>query len=212
MLRGFLRRLKSAGESLLERILGSNEDAARPPESEDSEEVAAVSTPEGQTSLKPLEAVSASPPDPPDPKAWTSYPDEVFRALRKEEWFKDNSVTAEAFMPDKNTEARRQKKNLEPGVETSVNWADDAGAEDKSFENPEQCVAGVARVQLVNVREQLAKHPDIFPERDRLPSNDYHGNLVFSPGMGMQRRKQLSTLFALWAVHLPPRKKTGGQG
>ena len=122
----------------------------------------------------------------------------AYRGLRNKPIRDDRGLpqaSMEAFLPDPRTSAAR----TDGGSEVSVNWHDDAGdvlaftMTDKK--NSQFGVAILPEGQLRNLSAWNLQAA-VTAERDPLPGNPYHGNLVFRAGLSQQNIRMLAGLLA----------------
>ena len=134
----------------------------------------------------------------------TDLPDYCLRGLRKADWVIDQAVIAtEAFIPD----PRTAKTRSDGGRETSVNWEDTPEVEKFTFADKENAQHGVARLATAAILHISSTVPGIPTplncERQRLPKNDYHGNIVYSAKVKPKVEKMLAAALALRGQFLP---------
>lgn len=133
-----------------------------------------------------------------------AYPSNCLRGLRKaENVISDtSSIDTSAFLPDKHTEADRD----DGGIETSIDWEDDESVLDRTMRNHQQSAHGVARLPRSDI-DRAAAQPGainaLWYERDRLPDNPHHGNLVFQTSMPPRQRKMIAASLALASSFIP---------
>jgi hypothetical protein len=135
------------------------------------------------------------------------YPDHCIRGIRKKDyWFEDtDTVSAALYEPDTRTKDDRE----DGGIETSINWEDDDKALEFSLrirdeKNPTQLAfpygaVRLARKVLDEVNESISTVNTILYERQKLPDNDYHGNIVFKSGVPKHTRTMIATVFAFYS-------------
>jgi hypothetical protein len=135
----------------------------------------------------------------------TDLPDSCLRGLRKQDWVDDRFIiSAAAFEPDSRTAAGRK----DGGKETSVNWEDDSKVESFTFEDKINAQYGAARisttqiVQTSNTAAALAT--PLSCERQRLPGNQYHGNIVYSANLNKRMERLLAASLALKSSFVSP--------
>ena len=135
------------------------------------------------------------------------YPDNLLRGLSAEDWVSDGLVTAAAF------QIKFEAPFLKDGRATqSIFWEDDDSVINlmlqQKREDHFQFKAGIARLPRESV-EHIMRLP-VFTgilsyERDRLPDNPYHGNLLVGPGLNSTQRKLLPGVMASHVSDLIPR-------
>lgn len=106
------------------------------------------------------------------------YPDEFLRGIPNKDFISDGQVLANAFQFE---DLSREDKQSE----LSINWLDDEGAiqvalDQRKANGKIQFVGGIARLKrsmvklvLTNIRQNAVSY-----ERDQLPGNPYHGNIL----------------------------------
>jgi hypothetical protein len=132
-------------------------------------------------------------------------PDNCLRGLRKANWVDDRSLIAtEAFTPDPRTAAGRK----DGGKETSVNWEDDSQVENFTLADKSNARYGAARISTVQIVQTsdtvVAVATPLSCERQRLPGNQYHGNIVYSAKVNMKMERMLAAALALKSRFVPP--------
>lgn len=156
-------------------------------------------------------AVPEAVPDasPPVHKIWYEYPEICLRGIRsvKDLSKKKNGSTEillGAFEPDSRTLAARVSSGRSEHEEASVNWGDEPAAREVAFRDKAQSAAGLARVRVVELREQLSTPPyaALLPERDPKPNNPFHGNLLFEKGLTNQSKRMFQMLLAFHSDHI----------
>ena len=135
----------------------------------------------------------------------TELPAYCLRGLRKADWVIDQAVIAtEAFIPD----ARTAKTRGDGGKETSVNWEDKPEVEKFTLADKHNAQHGAARLATTAILHVSSTVPGIsMPlncERQRLPKNDYHGNIVYSAKVNSKVEKMLAAALALRGQFVPP--------
>ena len=98
-------------------------------------------------------------------------------------------------MPDPNTASNR----VDGGMETSVNWEDDSSVERLTLNDRSTAEHGAARLAHMHIQSMSRGAPvgPLVCERQPLPGNDYHGNIVFPRGTPKVIRLQLAAAMAL---------------
>jgi hypothetical protein len=135
----------------------------------------------------------------------TDLPAYCLRGLRKADWVIDQAVIAtEAFIPD----PRTAKTRSDGGKETSINWEDTAEVEKFTFADKQNAQHGLARLATAAILHISRTVPGItMPlncERQPLPKNDYHGNIVYSAKVNPKVEKMLAAALALKGQFVPP--------
>lgn len=110
------------------------------------------------------------------------------RGVRSSKWIsEEGKISAEAFKPDKATQARRQSEGIAPeGQETSINWKDSDEALSRTQEDKNNAKYGVIETEKAHLDYCNSKAPPptprngLFPERRPIPKNEFHGNIVFT--------------------------------
>ncbi len=136
-----------------------------------------------------------------------TFPESLYRGLRKSEWLIDGphgkkKPSQLAFEPDPKTAAQRTNGR----AETSINWADDENALHltRSHQNSQH---GVAELQTLKLRE-LEANKDIqgilSHERRVIENNPYHGNLLFSMTVTPKYRSMVANALALYSSVIIP--------
>ena len=124
------------------------------------------------------------------------FPVNCIRGIRKSSWVNDEGkVSGLAFEPDLRTKDNREDQ----GCETSINWEDDSNALSFTLKEYEH---GVVRLQTQKIDYVNRIHgalDSLKLERDLLPKNPYHGNLVFSGRLRKIEIKQIASTLALGA-------------
>jgi hypothetical protein len=130
----------------------------------------------------------------------------LLRGLRKDDHITPhNLIKSIAFEPqEKSLEARKKENYQPPGHDISINWEDDAGALETLRNDINNAKAGVVRVQYHALIATLAAGvPELCErlvcERRALPTNAYHGNIVFLEGLEKRERLRLCGYLALQA-------------
>jgi hypothetical protein len=123
-------------------------------------------------------------------------PTACLRGLRKKDWVvEDQFIATEAFLPD----ARTAEKRADCGMETSVNWEDNPKVVELTLEDRSTAEHGAARLErahIESVSSGAAVTAPLLCERQVLPGNDHHGNIVFSKGLNKVIRVQLAGALA----------------
>lgn len=124
--------------------------------------------------------------------------------MRKLEWVDDRFLIAtDAFIPYSKTAATRK----DSGQETSVNWEDDSRVENFTLtdSNGQYGAARISTVHIVQTSEEAAAlESPLSCERQRLPGNDYHGNIVFAAKLKKRTVNMLAASLALKSRFVPP--------
>lgn len=131
-------------------------------------------------------------------------PISCLRGLRKQDWVDDRFIiSSEAFEPDPRTAAKRR----DGGKETSINWEDDVEAEKFTLADKNNARYGAARimtdqiVQTSNTAAALAM--PLLCERQRLPENHYHCNIIYSANLNKRGERLLAAALALKSQFVP---------
>jgi hypothetical protein len=98
------------------------------------------------------------------------------------------------------------KERPDGGMETSVNWEDAPEALMVTFRdrgNSEHGVARLRRHHIERVSEDATTPRLVTCERSELPSNPYHGNLVFKAGIPKQVQRMVAAALALNSAYVP---------
>jgi hypothetical protein len=132
-------------------------------------------------------------------------PTYCLRGLRKADWVIDHAVVAtEAFLPD----PRTAKTRNDGGRETSVNWEDTPEVETFTFADRQNAQYGVARLAttaILHISSTAQGIPTpLNCERQPLPNNDYHGNIVYSAKVKPKVEKMLAAALALKGQFVSP--------
>jgi hypothetical protein len=135
----------------------------------------------------------------------TDLPVYCLRGLRKADWVIDHAVIAtEALIPD----PRTAKTRGDGGRETSVNWEDTPEVEKFTFADKQKAQYGIARLATAAILHISSTVPGILTplncERQRLPENNYHGNIVYSAKVKPKVEKMLAAAIALKSQFVPP--------
>ncbi len=125
----------------------------------------------------------------------------LIRGLRKKDWVNDDGlVTYKAFMPDGSTAEHRAKSGKKPGVEASINWEDDPlESLDVAYQNQQVSPHGIVYVSAEHFC-YVRQHPKfgslVWAERDPLPQNKFHGNIVMGEALPVARRREAAAVIA----------------
>jgi hypothetical protein len=139
-------------------------------------------------------------------EAVSNFPIYCLRGLRKMDWVDDRLVIdTEAFLPDPKTARTR----TDGGLETSVNWEDDAQAEAFTLADHSNARYGAARLATEQIRHTsrttAATQLPLSWERKSIPNkNPYHGNIVYASHVNKRLQKQLAAVLATKSRFLPP--------
>ncbi len=128
------------------------------------------------------------------------YPDNFLRGLRKSsDTKKDGVISTEAFDPD----VRPDKLRPNGDAETSINWEDNQEAITKTLADYPYGVVRVARqdIDYWIIRRKLANM--LFYERNQIPGNPYHGNIVFAAALTPGDKKRTLSFLAVHANLIP---------
>ena len=142
-----------------------------------------------------------------DVETVNDLPNSCLRGLRKPNWVLDDRflIATDAFIPHPRTAAGRE----DGGKETSVNWEDDSQVENFTLADKSTAQYGAARISTVHIVEisdtVVAVTRPLSCERQRLPGNQYHGNIVYSAKVNSKMEKMLAAALALKSKFvLPP--------
>lgn len=136
-----------------------------------------------------------------------SYSDNLLRGLSADDWISDGLVTAAAF------QIKFEAPFLKDGhAAQSICWEDDDSVINlmlqQKREDHFQFKTGIARLPRGSI-ERIMRLPAfagiLSYERDRLPDNPYHGNLLVSPGSNKTQRKLLPGVIAAHVLDFIPR-------
>jgi hypothetical protein len=112
-------------------------------------------------------------------------------------------IATEAFIPDPRTASGRE----DGGKETSVNWEDDFQVENFTLADRSNAQYGAARISTVHIFQvsgtAMAVATPLSCERQRLPQNQYHGNIVYSAKVSKRMEKMLAAALALKSMFVP---------
>jgi len=137
----------------------------------------------------------------------TDYSDNLLRGLSADDWVSDGLVTAAAF------QIKFEPPFLRNGhAAQSICWEDDASVIDlmlqQKREDHFQFKAGIARLPRESI-ERIRRLPAFIGilsyDRDGLPDNPYHGNLLVSSGSNKTQRKLLPGVIAAHVSDFIPR-------
>ena len=114
-------------------------------------------------------------------------------------------IDTEAFLPDPKTAQGR----TDGGLETSVNWEDDAQAENFTLTDINTARYGAARLatdQILHTsRTTMAVNLPLSCERKSIPNkNPYHGNIVYAVHVNKRLQKQLAAVLATKSQFVSP--------
>jgi len=135
-----------------------------------------------------------------------NFPETCIRGIDKlKHVYQDtDTVSSQLFVPDNRTSEKRADK----GQETSINWEDDDSvleftldSRDENDQNKLLFPHGAVKLprQIIdNVINEANTINAIAYERDRLPHNDYHGNIVFQVGLPGHTINMVASVFALY--------------
>jgi len=129
-----------------------------------------------------------------DSKALKALPSTLVRGLRKKDAIVQGKVSLVAFVPD--------GKRPNGGREASVNWEDDEGALPQVLADKKNSAHGAARVARAWIDEVAASEGcdgALAYERQSLPENSYHGNLVYTADLENVRERMIASCIALKA-------------
>jgi hypothetical protein len=93
-------------------------------------------------------------------------------------------------------------------METSVNWEDDSGVREFTLSDRGTAEHGAARLARTDIHS-ASRGAQLLPllcERQPVPGNDHHGNIVFPKGTAKVIQVQLAGAMALRS-HLVRRSK-----
>jgi hypothetical protein len=140
-----------------------------------------------------------------DVETLNALPDNCLRGLRKASWVDDRFLIAtETFLPDSRTAAGRQ----DGGRETSVNWEDDVQVENFTLSDKRNAQYGAARISKIHIAQTsdtvAAVTKPLSCERNRLPNNKYHGNIVYAAKVNARMEKMLAAALALKSKFIAP--------
>jgi hypothetical protein len=146
-------------------------------------------------------------------KVMIEYSDNLLRGLSADDWVKDGIVTASAFQIKFEPTFMRNDC-----AANSISWEDDTSVvelmmQQKKKENGEQndklqYKVGLARIPRKEVDHimRLPTIKDILSyEREPLPDNKYHGNLLVRPESSLAQRKLLPGVIACLVSEIIPR-------
>ena len=137
----------------------------------------------------------------------TEYSDNLLRGLSADDWVSDGLVTWAAF------QIKFEPPFLRNGCAAqSICWEDDASVIDLMMQQKKdghiRFRAGIARLPREDVDHIMKLPPfrDILSyEREPLPDNKYHGNLLESPDINRTQRKLLPAVIASFVSDIIPR-------
>lgn len=126
------------------------------------------------------------------------YPDVFYRGISNKDFIIDGRVTADAFQFSKEDRGDGYK-------DLSINWNDDGNAlrtalEQRKSNGKIQFAAGVASLNMKTVKIYLSPYFDkkqFGYERQELPDNIYHGNLLVTNDLAKGLRSLISSGLAL---------------
>lgn len=130
-------------------------------------------------------------------------PDSCLRGIPKKDFLTPEGLSYHAFKPDERTADSRQDK----GQETSVNWEDDESVVESTLRRRDEkghitFPYGLARLPCHKI-DQLNSEPGsrsaLTCERNPLPDNPYHGNIVFRFGLSKATVNMIAGALALAA-------------
>ena len=133
-----------------------------------------------------------------DVKTVTGLPNSCLRGLRKLDWVDDQFIiSSAAFEPDPKT----AKLRPDGGKETSVNWEDDSNVESFTLNDKNTAQFGAARIFTAHIVQMSSRAAAVVMplscERQRIPGNEYHGNIVFSANLNKRVERLLAASLAL---------------
>ena len=141
----------------------------------------------------------------------SDYADNLLRGLAVDDWVSDGLVTAAAF------QIKFEEPSLRNGhAAQSISWEDDGSVvtlmlRQKKKDTPQfQFRAGVARLPREEVHRimRLPAFSGILSyDREPLPDNPYHGNLLVSPQSNRTQQKLLSAVIAAHVLDFIPRSQ-----
>ena len=106
------------------------------------------------------------------------FPAQCIRGLRVQQWIRqDGKLRTDAYRPNRSEKAQRPDGLFA----ASINWDDDANAVPFTLTQPSAQFghATVRRSNLDEIREDPGAKGVLQYERDELPDNRYHGNILF---------------------------------
>lgn len=139
-----------------------------------------------------------------------ALPNSCLRGLRRQDWVDDQFIiSSAAFEPDPRTSARRS----DGGKETSVNWEDDSNVERFTLDDKSTAQYGAARIDTAHIVQTSSRAAAVVTplscERQRIPGNDYHGNIVYAPNLNKRMERLLAASLALQSRFV--RQPSGGR-
>ena len=133
-----------------------------------------------------------------------SFPERCIRGLSdKEDVTQEGRVNSQALYPNFKPKTQRPDK----AFETSINWEDDETVIAFTRKQREQSAYGVAalRLEAIDYEIRASRAVGLLTyERQKLPSNQYHGNIVFAQEISQRFAKTLAAALATKAVIIPP--------
>lgn len=127
-----------------------------------------------------------------------NYPDVFYRGISSKDYVIDGRVTAEAF--------RFSEEDRGDGYkDLSINWNDDENSlrtalEQRKSNGKIQFASGVASLNMKTVKIYLSPYFDknqFSYERQSIPGNIYHGNLLITSDLAKGLRSLVSSGLAL---------------
>ncbi len=134
--------------------------------------------------------------------AGAAFPGRLLRGLAKSSFIKDHDgrrhLTNEAFYPPGAPEQTRERRGKAPGFEISINFEDDPHAAlQTTFADERNAGFGVCILPVSSVQNQPLLDPQIvWLEREPLPKNPFHGNIVLRSDTSQPIRRHIANLFA----------------
>ncbi|NLD94761.1 MAG: hypothetical protein GX639_19065 [Fibrobacter sp.] len=135
-----------------------------------------------------------------------SYPTELLRGITAKDQIDDDEFPSSVLFYF--TERDNLPKRSDNNIEESINWRDDAGADDVLFNQLKEDkqlqfrfgAAVVCRHELDRVIQTNVVNHQLSYERKAIPENKYHGNLLLSRDVPPRVRKKISATIATMCV------------
>jgi len=135
------------------------------------------------------------------------FPDYCIRGIKKKSYIYEDTdtVSSALYMPDPRTKETRS----DGGSETSINWEDNDNVLDftlQSLDDNNQTALAfphgavkLSRNVFDNINNSATTLNTITYERQKLPKNHYHGNIVFRTGLPNHTVTMIANVFALFS-------------